>query len=166
MMNAELLAEMELVRHPWSSLRVIQGAAEAIPTALRSLFSARSPSEIQTAYWRIENQVVVQGQLFESAVATTQVLMASLVDAKRPMPVRIGILELLFQLTSGESHQSEVDRGNGDLGGQCRAAAREGLWLLYRELVEGEAAAAREVLEVIERTPDRLVMLDKLATEA
>ncbi|MFP2899319.1 hypothetical protein [Corallococcus sp. 4LFB] len=36
-------------------------------------------------------------------------------------------------------------------------AVREGLWVLYREMVTGKAIAAREVLEIAERDPERLL---------
>ena len=160
-MKAGLLVEAEISRHPWSSLREANGFAAGIPSALRELLSAQTPAEVEEAYWRVENHVVVQGQLFEAAVATTQVLTAALVDEGRPGHVRIGILELLFQMVSGEAHESATARGAADLGEQCRSAAREGLWILYRELIAGEAAAAREVLDVIERERARLLEVDR-----
>lgn len=46
--------------------------------------------------------------------------------------------------------------GNDGLGDACRAKAREGLWLLYRELLTGERDAAREILDIIDPEPDRL----------
>lgn len=64
---------------------------------------------------------------------------------------------------SGEPHAEEVERGNGDLTAICRARAREGLWLLYRELQLGERDAARDVIEAVETNPSRLMaFLDAL----
>lgn len=155
-MNAKQLVEVEVLRQDWSFLRQASGTADGIPDALRQLIWAQSPEEVQAAYWRLENHVVVQGQLFESAVSTTHVLMAALVSQDRPDFVRIGVLELLFQIVSGESDESEVARGLVDLGEQCRRAARAGLWLLYREMTEGQMDGAREVIAIIEHEPNRL----------
>jgi hypothetical protein len=149
-MNLEMLAESEIARHPWPALREIAGPADRIPDVLRALLAATSSADAEKAYWRLENHVVVQGQLYEAAVATTHVVMAALVAPNRPSFVRTALFELLLQIVSGESHQDEVGRGRADLGPRCREAARQGLWVLYRELLGPDAEAAAEVLGHVE----------------
>jgi len=148
-------AVCELERHSWNELRGASGSAERIPDALRELLEAPSPETAQEAYWRLENYVVIQGQLFESAEYVVPVLLAALLDDS-PQYVRITVLELLFQIASGEAHQEEVDAGNCSLGDKCRARMSEGLWLLYREWAFGAREAAQEVIQAIETDPYRL----------
>jgi len=150
------LVEVELQRTDWSGVREAAGPATAIPHAIRSLLIAATPEDVRPPYWELENHVVLQGQLFEAAADVVPVLLAALVD-ERPRHVRIAVLELLFQIVTGEPHVEEVERGNADLTETCRARAREGLWLLYRELVEGERDAARDVLQAVETDSARLM---------
>jgi hypothetical protein len=151
-------AEWELQRHPWDALREASGTARNVPQALRKLFAARSPDEAEKAYWQLENHVVVQGQLFESAEHVVPVLLAALLD-ELPRHVRISVLELLFQIVAGETHDRERELGNASLSERCRQSAREGLWLLYGEWLHGERDAAGDVIERIERDPGRLAAL-------
>jgi hypothetical protein len=163
-MSAELLAEAELGRWDWAALREADGNATLIPVALREMLASTSPEEVEPAYWRIENHVVVQGQLYQAAVQVAGVILAALACVDRPRWVRVSLLELLFQIVNGSPHESEVAVGFGDLAEACRAAARQGLWVLYRELLDGERAAAKEILEVVEVESDRLLtVLSRLA---
>lgn len=82
-------------------------------------------------------------------LAAVPVLLSALLD-ESPSPVRIRILELLFQIVSGEAHP---DEDNKQLGDKCRQRGREGLWVLYRELscsLKGQREAAVDVPEVLE----------------
>lgn len=146
--------ELEISRHPWATLRKLNGTAEHIGSALFELTYAADTDAAKAAYWKIENSAVVQGQLFESAMHVIPCLLALLLE-ERLRCIRISALELLFQIVAGEADEEEVSRGNADLGDACRAKAREGLWLLYRELLMGEREAAREILEVIDPEVDR-----------
>ncbi len=141
--------------HDWAALRVAGGLADKIPHALERLFRAKTPDEAESAYWGLENCVVVQGQLFEAAEDVVPVLLAALLEPS-PSLVRISILELLFQIVSGDSHSEEPDVA---LGEKCRLRAREGLWVLYGELKSthfGWREAAAEIIEVIAPDSRRL----------
>ncbi|MEH6462291.1 hypothetical protein [Chitinimonas sp. JJ19] len=152
---ARSLASYEMNRLPWGQLREASGPAVNIPVALVELFDALTPDDAGKAYWKLENHVVVQGQLFGVAEFVVPVLMAALLD-ERPDYVKICVLELLFQIVSGVAHEIEIDIGNIDLAAKCQQKAREGLWILYRELIVGESEAAREVIEIVESEPARL----------
>ncbi|CAN7536290.1 hypothetical protein LJR118_003858 [Acidovorax sp. LjRoot118] len=147
--NASSLAEMEIRRIPWSTLRQAGGTAEQVPHALMDLLSAPTPELATNAYWRLENHVVVQGQLHQAAEPVVSVLVAALME-DQPRHVRLGVLELLFQILAGSAHESEIALGNEGIDNACRHRAREGMWLLYKELMHGERDAAREVIELIE----------------
>ncbi len=58
----------------WASLRSDSGSAVGVPQALWDLFSASSEDAAEAAYWRIDNEVIVQGQLHEAAVPTLEIL--------------------------------------------------------------------------------------------
>jgi hypothetical protein len=149
------LYEFELERVSWASLRESTGSATAIPGVLTQLLTASTPEECETHYWRLENYVVVQGNLFEVAEFVVPVLLAALQESS-PRCVRISILELLFQIVSGGPHQSELALGNFDLARRCQAKTREGIWILYRELMQDHNSGARDVLEVVETDQARL----------
>jgi hypothetical protein len=154
--STELLAELELERWDWTRLRQAGGNAGHVPGAIRALLNSRSPEELDEPYWKLENHIVVQGRLYQAALPAVSVLIAALACPERPDWVRIGLLDLLFQLVNGTSDESEVANGLGDLAITCKQAARQGLWVLYRELLEGEQDAAKDVLEEIEEDHDRL----------
>ena len=155
-MDTEVLAELELDRWDWSRLRQATGPATHVPGSIRAMLRAGTPDELDEHYWELENHVVIQGRLFQSAPPVVAVLMAALTCADRPSWVRIGVLDLLFQLVIGTSHESEIANGSHLLGATCQKTARHGLWVLYRELMEGERDAARDILDHVEEDRDRL----------
>jgi hypothetical protein len=130
-MNLDLLVEMELNRWDWSNIMECDGPATKIPSAIRELISADTPQEARAAYWKLENHVVVQGGIFEAAVYTVPVLVASWVRNDRPTHFVIATMNLFFQILAGDVRSEERERGLHDLKERCIAAMREGLWVLY-----------------------------------
>lgn len=124
----------------------MDGQADRVGETLLALLSARDPSEVESAYWGLENHVVVQGGVYDSAVPVTRVLVAALLE-DRPLWVRISILDLLFQILSGATVETSPDC---DLIEECKHIASGGLWLFVREFVGGPRDAARDVLECLE----------------
>jgi hypothetical protein len=122
-----------------------------VPSAIRELISAQSADEVKTACWQLENHVVVQGIVHESALHLIPVLMAILVDQNRPKHIRIATMELMFQILHGTASQIEVDQGMGDLDAKCKERAKEGLWLLRREALGDAKAGPVELLSLLER---------------
>jgi len=107
----------ELERFDWGSLRSA-GSAAAIPSAIEALRTAGSEDAAKQAYWRIDNEVIVQGELFEAAVPTACCLVAALGSCTEASRARI--VELLFQLATGTPHSSEFARGARELHHLCR----------------------------------------------
>jgi hypothetical protein len=66
-------ASIAVSNFDWGNYETVQGSANRIPQALCSLLDA-SLAQADSYYWEIENQVVVQGQLFSAAEPTLQVL--------------------------------------------------------------------------------------------
>jgi hypothetical protein len=128
----------------WSRLRSASGNGEGVRHAMEQLFASDSGDAAQQAYWGIENHAFAQGELFEVSEACSSVLVASLADPRERW-VRIAVLELLFQIVSG--HASSTPDTPLDLERRCHEAVREGLWLLFHEVLTGERDAALDVLD-------------------
>lgn len=143
------LALQEIARHDWARLAVMSGRPGDVAAALTGLIEATSADDAELHYWELEGFIVVQGQLFEAAPPAVSVLVAALsgtVDER----ARDFVVELLFQLVAGEAHEEVVARGHADLGDQCRARAREGLWTLYRNYFGACKLQVGDILERIE----------------
>ena len=143
-MTSAKLAERFLETIEWSGLRSANGDGKGIQHAIGQLLASESAEAAEAAYWGIENHAFVQGELFEVSAACSSVLIAALADPREKW-VRVAVLELLFQIVSG--HASVTPGTSPDLVQRCRAAVRQGLWLLLREAVAGERDAALDVLE-------------------
>ncbi|MGK4000060.1 hypothetical protein [Sorangium sp. So ce1024] len=130
----------------WAGIHEVDGTGERVRDALSDLLNAESPEESTRVYWRIENHVVVQGELYEIAEACASVSVAALVDP-RPRFVRIALLDLLFQILGGYASSSSFTPAN--IVERCHRAAREGLWVLIDEAIHGEREAARDVLRLL-----------------
>jgi hypothetical protein len=156
------LARKEIERHDWRSLRDAHDAlgdhemSALVPDSLRDLLCSQTSEDAHRYYWDLENVIVVQGQLYEAAVPAVSVLMAGLLDGVAP-EADAYVLELVYQLVAGESAEYEVSHGNPYLGEACRAAAREGLWLLYRDLPRKRLyETIRAIIEIVEPDKSRL----------
>lgn len=146
------MVEIELSRHDWASLPASGGNADGVPTAVRGLLAAVDGEEARKFYWQLDNRVVVQGQLFESAVHLVPVLCAALTQELHPA-ARHWVLELLFQTTGDEPDDGGIEPGS--LADRSRAAAREGIWLFYDELLHGRSAQADLLLDMVETDRQR-----------
>jgi hypothetical protein len=148
------LVDMHLDAVDWNALRAMASAA-AVPDAVRALVAAGSEHDADAAYWRLDNNVVVQGQLFESALPLVPVLLAALAGPVAE-PARVRLADLLVEIASGTPDESERERGNGGLGRACRAAVAEGLWLVYSLLQSDDARLRERAVQVVYAAePDR-----------
>ena len=107
----------ESERFDWKRLRSAT-SAEHVPDAVARLRDAADESMADAAYWKIDNEVVVQGLLYEAALPACSCLLQALLHCS---PVaRSRILELLVQLGAGTPHPSELTAGNLELARRCR----------------------------------------------
>ena len=84
---------------PWSKLSTAHGTAEHVPGSLRLLLS----NDIETArkaYGQLDNWVVLQSDLYESAVYLPRFLIEAL-DYCPSSANKVLILDLLFELANG-----------------------------------------------------------------
>lgn len=143
-----------LVRHEldavdWDALRVIDSKpASNVPEAVERLLATESETDAENAYWKLDNRVVVQGQLFDSAPPLVPALFAalstSLTEANKTY-----VLDLLVEILAGESAQSEAARGKRHLGQNARHAAIEGLWLAYRLASDPESSVRERAIFIV-----------------
>lgn len=135
----------------WASLAVIAGrTAEGIPGALRELCSP-NPDTRHKAYWRIDNYVVVQSDLFEAAWYVVPFLL-EIVESSISNG-RCEVYDLLYEIGNGSApSDSVITLGNATtqpLAIACRHAVRAGLPLYIRELQTSRDEVREKALALI-----------------
>lgn len=125
----------ELERYDWSSLRAVASSAAAVPDAIRRLLEAETEVDARAAYWGVDNVVIVQGSLVESALPATSCLVSYLGQVSDG--ARVVVLELLVQLASGEPDPTEIEAGNVLIGEHCRFEILLGAGTYFRLLEIG-----------------------------
>lgn len=144
----------------WGAIRSATPAGSGqVPDAVRALVSAKSETEATTAYWRLDNEVVVQGQLFEASLPMVPVLLAALAGPLAP-PARVRVADLLLEITCGAPDESERALGNTELGRDCRRAARPGLWLIYSLLNDPDDGLRDRAVQIVYAVDDERDRLD------
>jgi len=88
----------------WKELKTLGGTAEHVPDAIINLLS-ENKNDFEEAYWKLENHVVVQGDLYDAATVIPKYLEEIIIKAK----FKPGVLELLFQIGNGSSNNKVVE---------------------------------------------------------
>lgn len=88
----------------WDKLKTNVGNASHVPEALNGLLSD-DERKVEKAYWKIDNYVVLQGDLSESASYLPRFLEEIVYVVKN----KENILELLFQIGSGVSLNTQLE---------------------------------------------------------
>ena len=115
---------------------VLTGTAEHVPDAVMGLLS-ENKSEFDAAYWKIDNYVVVQGDLFSSAAVLPKYLEEVVVKTK----FKDQVIDLIWEIGSGYSNDPHLQE-------TCFKEAMQALERLkktpeiisskYLKIVEGE----------------------------
>jgi len=145
-MNPLACKMLELAQ--WESLHADGSNASFVPGALKSLIEAADDQSAEAAYWRLDNRIVVQGRVFDSARALAPVLLALLAGELSPS-VRVRILDLLFEMQGGQVHEEELARGGAAVGTDCTRIIQEGLWTYYACLLSKDARVRRSAVDLI-----------------
>lgn len=155
-----MIVELLVERVPWAGLRSASGDSNFVPSAIQDLLAASSDGDAEEAYWRLDNDVVVQGQLFESARWVVGPLVAALGQEQRSF-IREHVTNLLVEIAYGGPHERELAAGGDpDLAARCLDELRGGLWLYYRLLddpVPMVRLSALDLLDAVERDRGRLM---------
>ncbi|MBA2808701.1 hypothetical protein E0500_015165 [Streptomyces sp. KM273126] len=148
------LALLELERLDWSGYQCGCGeSAEHLKETFRELLDAESAETVPGRH--LENHLEVSGLLFRAAPEAVPVLVAALGE-DLPRGRHRYLLTALWHLVAGDSHRSETEAGQPDLGDECREQARQGLWLYYDEALHGDTGTALDILELVEDDEERL----------
>ena len=143
------LIDVEIGRYDWSAFECgCTRTAAHLADDLRRLVEAQSEEEARALH--IENHALIQSIPQPPAEAVASVLMAALAG-ELPPGARFVCLDLLGGLVFNDGEYSEE---------RCQEIARQGLWLLYRDVWSGDSpgivANAYYVLRAIETEEQRL----------
>jgi hypothetical protein len=161
------LLEREVERHDWAGMRCGCGrSAEHVAADLLRL--ARSGEASGLSVQTFDGHLYSPAALFEPSVPVVSVILAALAD-DISVYARTKLVVLLAYLVSGEATAMEPHQEGRDLVEECVAAARDGIWLLYAEMLSGRsvpaASNAYEALELIEEDEDRLAHFHSAAAQ-
>jgi len=131
--------EIEISRHDWRALRTFEGDGSHLPGALRRLAAARTTAEAGAAYWEIDNVVVIQGRLSQSASAVVCCLMSALATAAPP--ARDEIVSLIALIANGYDEHVDIDAVGPVRLAEIRQEVTRG-FVFFAELLETTGHAA------------------------
>ncbi|MFF8711349.1 hypothetical protein ACF07T_07900 [Streptomyces sp. NPDC015184] len=161
------LVELEIARHDWGGMLCgCGGSAQHLARDLLRLADGDPGQE--PGHVDLEEHVWSAAVLWEPAPAVASVALAALADDVPPA-ARERYLDLLQCLVAGEGTDGESARRGLDLPELCRGLARQGLWLLYGEVMSnrfpGTVGAAFEILTVVEPDRARLQRVREVAAD-
>ena len=133
-----LLTRALIAAVDWAALRTDSGSGVGLPRAFEDLSTATSKEAAEDAYWRIDNEAVVQGELYEAAVPTLEVLL-SMASTIPPGPARKSVAELIQQIVFGQPHSLEVELGNAGIATACTSLASRAVWTFYGWLTDTDS---------------------------
>lgn len=138
----------ELDRHNWAALGCGCGrSAEHVPTMFEAIITAQSREDF--AGRTLFNHLEIATDVVECAVPAVGVILAALAG-RLSAPARHLLLETLYTVVAGGTHDSELQMGNWDLDEQCRGKAREGLWTVLQVGLTGDAHDADLAADICE----------------
>lgn len=126
--------EQELSQIPWGEKSVASGKADKVPQALLGLIS---PDEAvrNRSYWQLDNEVVLQSDLYEAAYFVIPVLIEFL--SEKVPHGRERIYDLLYEVANGDAPRSVTCRtAEGDeipLKEACSLELAKGLHVFRRD---------------------------------
>jgi hypothetical protein len=135
---------------PWATLRTAHGTAGHIPEALVRLTSSDSDVR-REAYWKIDNYVVLQGDLYEAAPFVALELIDMLRnDASYGRDL---IYELLYEIANGyapgDYHVKLADGREMPLMKASRTFVESGLDVYAPDLVGSPSAVRRQLIDLL-----------------
>jgi hypothetical protein len=132
----------------WASLSIDHADASSVPRRVERLVEAEDQDAVDAAYWQLDKIVVVQGRVFDSALALVPVLLALLGGDLRGN-VRARILDLLFEIQDGEAKPDATRDADHKLAVECTRAVRRGLWLYYACFLDADARVRKNAVDLI-----------------
>ncbi|MGW1466812.1 hypothetical protein ACWCPT_20980 [Streptomyces sp. NPDC002308] len=156
MVDVSELVRAELERHDWRALRCgCGGSAEHVPLMFEAIIEAEAPGDV--IGYTLDGHLELDANLFEVSVPAVGVILAALAGGLSSL-ARTHFLTTLWRLVGGDAHRTEQALGRSSLGDECRAGAREGLWLIVQlGLTSGadDAETAADICELIDLDDER-----------
>lgn len=144
----------------WASFVTASGPAESVEVALRDLFAAESEEDAEAAYWRLDNEVVVQGRMYPLVVCLVPLLGLVLALRQGSAVARRHVVELLAEFALGCGHE-DLDEPDLVVAGVEAEMRRLGV-ILSSLLWDADVRVRRAALEILRVTPgedDKLVFV-------
>jgi hypothetical protein len=137
----------------WKEIKVASGSAEHVSEALIGLLSPDEETQ-NRSYWRLDNELVLQSDLYEAAYYATPILIQMLADSVPHGRERI--YDLLYEIANGYAPMTTLCRTrDGRLVPLREACAKElasGVGVFNRDTNDEDpciGAKARELVELI-----------------
>ena len=118
----------------WANLKQAHGTSAHVPDALRGLVSD-DPEIQKSAYWKLDNFIVLQSDLFESAYFVVPFLVEILTS--QPQTDLRYIYDLLFEIGNGSAPESQRCYHKGvslSLKAACRQAVADAVNVYLSEV--------------------------------
>ena len=141
---------------PWNDIKVASGTAEQVPDALIGLLSPDEETQ-NRSYWRLDNEVVLQSDLYEAAYYVIPILVQMLAD-KVPHG-RERIYDLLYEIANGYAPATSSCRTRDGklvtLREACAEEPNDGLNIFRQDADDADpriTAKARELVALLGET--------------
>lgn len=151
-MDAIVLAQRE-----WGQLVCAHGTARDVPKSIQKLLSSKGPEQ-DSAYWELDNNVVLQSDLFDSAAYVAARIVDELVRGSASGG-RTRIYRLLVQLRAGSAPaQVQVQLSDGTMlhvRAACSRIIGAALPVFVRDATSADPAVRSEALQLLAALDDR-----------
>ena len=155
----------EIDKIPWSHLKVIEGSTSNIPSAINGLISDDIDKR-EKSYWQLDNHVVVQSDLYESAFYVIPFLVEIL--NSHYQNGRDKVYALLYEIGNGypiDNSKINYEGGKLDLRHACRKDIAKHYKIYLSEIVNRESNFRILGLELIVSLDDNINNLIPLLAE-
>jgi hypothetical protein len=136
----------------WKSLRTASGTAQHIPCALYNLASAQDEKAIADAYWRLDNYIILQGTLYESAFFAIPYIVDILLTA-HSVAQKVAAYDLLIEIARGvpdpNQRWSPPPGAPRDLRDACRHVIAPYLAEFQLDLKSGDESIRSRAMDLI-----------------
>lgn len=133
----------------WAKLKQAHGNSEHVPSAIKGLVS-NDEKEQEASYWKLDNHVVLQGDLYQAAFYVIPFLLEILAASIRNG--RSYVYDLLFEIANGfapEEVPCDYDGVTLTLTEGCKRAVADGLHLYLEEISDSNSVCRENALDLI-----------------
>lgn len=139
---------------PWSQKSIASGNAAHVPEALAGLLSPDATVR-NRSYWQLDNEVVLQSDLYEAAYFVIPFLIRFL--SEKVPHGRDRIYDLLYEIAHGDAPSTVTCRiSDGEvvpLKQACAAELKKGLQVLLRDTSDADPLIRQKAKELIQLLP-------------